>query len=186
MFSNINPTWTIFLDRDGVINHEKKEDYIRNSNEFVMYDEVPEAIKILSAIFSTIVIVTNQKGVGRGLMTVADLEGIHNYMTKTIVDNGGRIDKIYYCTDIDNNSPNRKPQHGMALKAQQDFPHIDFTKSLMVGNKMSDMQFGRNAGMHTVFLATTNPETAFPDAAIDFRFDNLLAFANAVQQAMLS
>ena len=58
------------------------------------------------------------------------------------------------------------------------FPQIDFTKSIMVGNKITDMQFGRNAGMSTVFVATTNPDTAFPNPLIDARFENLNSFAN--------
>ena len=68
----------------------------------------------------------------------------------------------------------------MAYQAQEAFPDIDFSKSIMVGNRLSDMGFARNAGMFSVFLATTHPETAFPDETIDYRFDNLLAFANAL------
>ncbi|HNJ58743.1 MAG TPA: HAD hydrolase-like protein, partial [Chitinophagaceae bacterium] len=60
---------------------------------------------------------------------------------------------------------------------------MDFTKSIMVGNKLSDMQFGKNAGMHTVFVATTHPQTPYPHATIDARFKNLLEFALAIQHA---
>jgi histidinol phosphatase-like enzyme len=67
----------------------------------------------------------------------------------------------------------------MAFQAKTQFPAIQFEESIMVGNRTSDMLFGRNAGMHTVFLATTHPETPFPDESIDYRFDNLLAFANS-------
>jgi histidinol phosphatase-like enzyme len=68
----------------------------------------------------------------------------------------------------------------MAFQAKALFPQIDFSKSIMVGNRMSDMEFGRNAGLHTVFLATTHPETTFPDERIDYRFNNLLAFTEAL------
>lgn len=176
-FNNIDKSWTLFLDRDGVINHEKKADYILNWKEFKFYDGVTEALQILNNVFGTIVMVTNQKGVGKQLMTVDDLNDIHNNMLATIVAANGRVDKIYYCSDLEDSSPNRKPNHGMALQAKADFNHIDFSKSIMVGNKLSDMNFGRNAGMPTVFLATTNPETPFPHPSIDARFDNLLLFA---------
>ena len=177
--NEIDKSWTLFIDRDGVINHEKKEDYILNIEEFQFYDGVLEAMSLLNNKFGRIVMVTNQKGVGRGLMTLEDLQGIHTYMMENIVANGGRVDKIYFCSDTDNLSINRKPQHGMALQAKNDFPEIDFSKSVMVGNKLSDMKFGRNAGIKTVFVATTNPES-FPHETIDIRFDNLLHFAKTI------
>jgi histidinol phosphatase-like enzyme len=91
------------------------------------------------------------------------------------------MDHIFYCTDLENDSINRKPQPGMALQAKDQFPSINFTKSIMVGNRTSDMEFGRNAGLHTVFLATTHPETVYPNPLIDYRFNHLLEFANAIQ-----
>ena len=176
----IDQNFTLFIDRDGVINHEKKEDYILNWNEFKFYDGVKEAMKILSEKFGTIIMVTNQKGVGKKLMTVNDLNNIHTNMLAEINKTGGRIDHIYFCSDLEETSPNRKPNAGMAFMAKKDFPEINFSKSLMIGNKLSDMNFGRNAGMVTVFLATTNPEVEFPHTSIDFRFNNLLSFAKAL------
>ena len=113
-------------------------------------------------------------------MTEADLIHIHQNMVIEINKVGGRIDHIFYCTDFDNESYNRKPQPGMAFQAKEQIPTIDFAKSIMVGNTTSDMEFGRNAGLHTVFLATTHPETAFPDPSIDYRFNHLLEFAEAL------
>ena len=176
--NEIDKTWTLFIDRDGVVNHEKKADYIRNWEEFKFYDGVLEALEILNKKFGVIVMVTNQKGVGKGLMTVDDLSFIHHNMLDKIQTNNGRVDKIYFCSDLAEESVNRKPNPGMAFQAKNDFPSIDFSKSLMVGNKLSDMGFGRNAGINTIFVATTNPETAFPHEAIDFRFENLLDFAS--------
>jgi histidinol phosphatase-like enzyme len=68
----------------------------------------------------------------------------------------------------------------MAIKAKEDFPEIDFSKSIMVGNKPSDMRFGRAAGMFTIFVTTTNPDQPFPHPDIDLRFDSLAAFAHAL------
>ena len=177
----IDNSWTLFLDRDGVINFERNNDYVKAWEEFKFYDESLKALSLLAQKFSTIVIATNQKGVGKGIMTEAALTTIHQNMVVDINKVGGRIDHIFYCTDIDNDSLNRKPQPGMALQAKEKFPIIDFTKTIMVGNRTSDMEFGRNAGLHTVFLATTHPETAFPNPLIDYRFNHLLEFANAIQ-----
>jgi len=178
--TTIDNSWTLFLDRDGVINFERNNDYVKAWEEFKFYDESIKALPLLAAKFSTIVITTNQKGVGKGIMTEESLQTIHHHMVNEIVKLGGRIDHIFYCTDLDNESINRKPQPGMALQAKEKFPSIDFTKSIMVGNRTSDMEFGRNVGMHTVFLATTHPETAYPNDLIDYRFNHLLEFAAAI------
>lgn len=179
LLNDINPTWTLFLDRDGVLNFEKNEDYIRNWTEFEFYPDTLKAIPLLNQCFATLVVVTNQKGIGKGLMTANDLTNIHTPMLQAIEAAGGFINKIYYCPDLADDSPNRKPQPGMAFQAQADFPSINFSKSIMVGNRMSDMKFGRNASMHTVFLATTHPETPFPNEYIDLRFNSLFEFALA-------
>ena len=182
MLSDIHITedWTLFLDRDGVINHEKKEDYIRNWSEFNFYEESLTALPLLAQKFKRIIITTNQKGIGKGWMSDEDLALIHQNMTNQIIELGGRIDAIFYCSDLDNLSFNRKPQPGMAFQAKAQYPLIDFAKSIMVGNRISDMEFGRNAGMHTVYLATTHPEAPFPDTKIDYRYDNLFQFAQAL------
>lgn len=177
---SINNNWTLFLDRDGVINFERNNDYVRSWDEFTFYKESMAALPLLAQKFKTIVITTNQKGVGRGMMTVEALTNIHTNMVNEIVSVGGRIDHIFYCTDLDNNSINRKPQPGMAFQAKDKFPTIDFNQTIMVGNRTSDMEFGRNAGLHTVFLATTHPETTFPNPLIDYRYNNLLEFAQAL------
>lgn len=179
---NLDSSWTLFIDRDGVINHEKQEDYILNWNEFRFYDGTLEAMKRLSAIFPTIILVTNQRGVGKGLMTQEDLDSIHSNMLSAIKENSGKIDQVYYCTSLDNDCFERKPNPGMAHLAQKDFPHIDFSKSIMIGNKLSDMNFGRNAGMFTIYVDTTNPEVPSPHPAIDERFDNLLLAAIALEK----
>jgi D-glycero-alpha-D-manno-heptose 1-phosphate guanylyltransferase len=177
---NIHRDWTLFLDRDGVINYEKENDYILNWSEFEFYPGVTEAIGMLSEKFATIIVISNQRGVGRGLMNEKDLLDIQHRMRSTIEKDGGRIDKIYYCTATDPHHFYRKPNPGMALQAAKDFPSIDLSKTIMVGNKLSDMQFGRNAGTYTVYLKTTHPEQALPHADIDLVFDSLIDFAKAL------
>jgi len=179
-FTKIDKSWTLFLDRDGVINVEKKGTYVLKVNGFVFYDGVQTAMQKLSEIFGLIFIATNQRGVSRGSMTLEDLHDIHAYMTEELHKSSGRIDKIYFCADLHDESPNRKPNPGMALQAKKDFPQIDFSKSIMVGNTLSDMQFARNAGMHAIFIASTEPEISFPHALIDARFNSLAEFVNAL------
>lgn len=177
----IDSSWTLFLDRDGVINHEKEDSYIFHYDEFAFYDDSLKALQIFARIFPLIVIVTNQRGVGKGLMTEADLRAIHLAMKGEIVAAGGRIDSIYFADSLSNDHPDRKPNPGMAYAAKKDHPEIDFSRSLMVGNNLSDMEFGRNAGMFTVFLQTTSPDQPLPHPAIDWAFPSLYDFAKALQ-----
>ena len=177
---SLTAEWTLFLDRDGVINEEKLGEYILHWEYFIFSKGVLEVFKKLSDTFGHIIIVTNQKGVGKGLMTQEALDSIHYEMQREVEIVGGRIDKIYFCTDLDDESPMRKPNPGMAFQARLDFPEVDFSKAIMIGNKLSDMRFGRGAGMYTTFLATTNPEIPFPHPDIDLRYDSLLHFANAL------
>jgi D-glycero-alpha-D-manno-heptose 1-phosphate guanylyltransferase len=177
---NIDKSWTLFLDRDGVVNYEKQDDYIRNRDEFRFYEGVKEAMKILAEKFGKIFIVSNQRGVGKQLMTENDLADIHKYLKAEIESAGGRIDGIYYCTAVDAKDPDRKPNPGMIYQAKLDFPEIDLSRSFMIGNKPSDMLLGKNAGVYTVYLDTTHPETPFPHPDIDTRFNSLAAFAKAL------
>ena len=173
LLKNIDKSWTLFLDRDGVINHEKKLDYIVQRGEFIFYDGVKDAVKIFNELFRNIIIVTNQRGIGKKMMTDEDLYDIHNFMMDEITLSGGRIDRIYYCSSLENDCYDRKPNPGMAYQAQKDFPNIDFSKSLIIGNNLSDMEFGRNAGMVTLFVATTNPAIVLPHPLIDYSFKDL-------------
>jgi histidinol-phosphate phosphatase family protein len=94
---SINKEWTLFLDRDGVINDEKYMAYVNTLEEFIFYPGVKEAIKIFSEKFGLIFIMTNQRGVARGLTKLEDLSLIHSNMLDEIKAEGGRIDKIYFC-----------------------------------------------------------------------------------------
>ncbi|MBK6826526.1 MAG: HAD-IIIA family hydrolase [Chitinophagaceae bacterium] len=176
----IDKNWSLFLDRDGVINEDKPGSYIFNAAEFVFMEGAPALFKKLTDIFGHILVVTNQRGVGKGLMTVADLEDIHAIMIAGIQGAGGKVDAIYYAPSLDNKDPFRKPNPGMAFKARRDFSGIDLHRAIMVGNKMSDMGFGRNAGMYTVYIASTNPEAPFPHPDVDLRYKSLLEFANSL------
>src|SRR5690606_3489455 len=122
---------------------------------FYFLEGVIDAVYELSRIFGRIVVVTNQQGVGKGKMSEQDLQLIHKNMLLEIQHSGGRLDSIYAATTLAEKDEYglRKPKIGMALQAQHDFPEIDFAKSIIVGDSISDMQFGRNAGMFTVLVS---------------------------------
>ena len=170
---NIDKSWTLFLDRDGVINKKLDNDYVKHWMEFEFVDEVLPNFKKLNDVFGIVVVVTNQQGIGKGIYTKEDLENIHKNMMYELKYFKGIIDKAYYSPHLaSENNPLRKPNTGMALEAKKDFPAIDFSKSIIVGDSMSDMEFGRKAGMKTAYI---HPEKA-SDAKIDFQFSSLVDF----------
>jgi D-glycero-D-manno-heptose 1,7-bisphosphate phosphatase len=178
---NIDASWTLFLDRDGVINDEKHLDYIHVWEDFKFYEGVKEALMIFTAKFGKIFIVTNQRGVAKGLTKLEDLRLIHENMVKEFEEAGGRIDKVYYSIDFDDESPNRKPNPGMGLQAKIDFPEVDFSKSIMVGNTLSDMKFGRNLNVAAnIFLPTTRKDVDLNSPDIDLVFNDLISVARAL------
>lgn len=149
----IDPSWTLFLDRDGTINRRLIDDYVKNINEFEFLPNATEGIFELSSKFETIVIVTNQQCIGKEIISHEELSVVHEHMMQGIKNAHGRIDQIYYCPELAVFDPLcRKPNPGMALQAKEEFSNIEFDKSLMVGDTLSDMQFGKRLGMTTVLI----------------------------------
>ncbi len=149
----IDPSWTLFLDRDGVINRRLKNDYVKSWAEFSFLKGVLEAMPFFAEHFQKIIVVTNQQGIGKGLMDQSRLDEIHKAMQEAVVEVGGRIDLILSCPDLSSKSPNcRKPDPAMANQAKEQFPEIDFKRSIMVGDSITDIQFGENLGMKTVWV----------------------------------
>ncbi|MFO8129700.1 MAG: HAD-IIIA family hydrolase [Bacteroidales bacterium] len=171
----IDRQWSLFLDRDGVINRKLENDYVKSIDEFEFTAGALQAMRILSEIFGHIFIVTNQQGIHKGIMSVKELDMIHRYMQKKIIDGGGRITKIYHSPYLEEEKhPTRKPSTGMGEQALQDYPGVDFKKSLMVGDSMSDMEFGKNLEMFTVGIGEKD---LVQDPAVDFAFGSLYDFA---------
>ncbi len=176
---NIDSSWTLFLDRDGVINKKLENDYVKAIEEFKWIENVKEALKILRKKFGKIIIVTNQQGIGKGLMTEEDLNKIHQHLLDTLKKENVLIDKIYYAPQLESmKSIMRKPNIGMALKAQEDFPEINFSKSIMIGDSLSDLQFAHNAGMYAVYLKNKDES----HISYDFQFLNLYDFAKCLDE----
>ncbi len=173
----IDESWALFLDRDGVINHQKADDYIRNWDEFMFLPGVLESFPFLNTVFGRIIIVTNQQGIGKGLMSSDSLNQIHDRMIEAVSKSGGRIDKIYFSPHLSKSRHfDRKPSIGMALKARKELG-VNLKKSIMVGDSLSDMIFGRNAGMKTVLIKNDPAMAGKFHKLIDFYFESLELFA---------
>lgn len=141
---------TVFLDRDGLINRQAPpHQYITKWEEFEFLPGVPEAIHKLNKAGYLVLIVTNQRGIARGMMTVEAVEMIHRQMCKTLHKNGAHIDGIYFCPHNEGECHCRKPDIGLFLQAERDF-QIDKKKSWMVGDSESDVQAGQNYGVKTI------------------------------------
>ncbi len=177
----IDTGWALFLDRDGVLNKRIVDGYVTQWEEFIWLPGVLDALKIFSEIVGTIVVVSNQQGVGKGIMTNEAVMKIHSNLMNDVKKNGGRIDAIYYSPhQSKENSFLRKPNVGMGLKARKEFPFIHFRKSVMAGDSLSDMLFGRRLGMKTVFLSDNKSELHKGHKIIDFTFPNLLTFSKTL------
>ena len=170
--------WSLFLDRDGVINQRIIDGYVTRTEDFILIDGVLEAIKTFSQTFSHIFIVTNQQGIGKGLMTEDDLSLIHNNFIKDVENHDGHIDRIYHCPKLKTEYTfDRKPRIGMALRARKEFPDINLKRSIMVGDSLTDMQFGRNAGMTTVLVGEDHKIAILNPKMVDYYFPTLYDFS---------
>lgn len=144
----------LILDRDGVINHIKPNGYVLSPSEFEFRRDFLDVVKELSDAFQYVFVVSNQKGVGKGLMTEEELELVHRNMIKDISNCGGRIDKIYVSTSADNNAADSKPNIGLAEKIKEDYPAVDFKKTVVVGDSVSDYLFADNLTCKFVYART--------------------------------
>ena len=184
----IDNSWTLFLDRDGVINEDHVGWYTLSIEDFTLCDGAKEAMVQFAGQFGRIVICTNQRCIGRGLLTEEGLSEIHDYLMSLIGPEGGRIDHFYYAKELSDADPLRKPNAGMAVQAQKDYPDIDLSKSIMVGNNPSDMEFAINAGIaYKVFLHTTIEQRPLKDGKplSDLHFPSLKAFADSIAEGQL-
>ena len=147
---------TLFLDRDGVINRWLPGDYVRSWEQFAFLPGILECLRAWARKFKHILIVSNQRGVGKGKMTQTELDAVHERMLAEIRQAGGRIDGIYVCTAVEETDPRRKPNTGLFEEACRDFPDITPDRSLMLGDSHYDRDFARNCGMDFVMMETAD------------------------------
>jgi len=141
----------IFLDRDGVINQERK-DYVKNLEEFKIFENVADAISLLKKENFLIVIITNQSAINRKLLSIKNLENIHKFLKKYLKKNNTSIDAIYYCPHTpEEDCSCRKPKPGLLLKASLDLD-IDLKNSWMIGDSKTDIEAAKAAGCNSILL----------------------------------
>lgn len=151
--AHVDDSWTLFLDRDGVINERIMGAYVLHFEDFHFKSGVLENAKALFGKFGRVVVVTNQQCVAKKLLSQSDLEVIHQRMCQSFEENGAKIDKVYAALEEKGTAPfMRKPNTLMADLAKLDFPLIDFSKSIMVGDTDGDLLFGKALGMKTVLI----------------------------------
>ncbi len=167
----IDKTWTLFLDRDGVINTLQHNDYVKTWENFEWIPGVKPSLAYLASLFKHIIVITNQQGVGKQLMTEDDLLHIHTNMVNEITKAGGRIDHVFAATSLLANDVEqmRKPGTKMLELAKEKFPTINFAKSVVIGDSESDMIMGQKMGTWTVLCNNKNE-----DIQADFRINSLM------------
>lgn len=141
----------IFLDRDGVINLERK-DYVKSIKEFQINEDVPKAIAVLKEKGFLVIVITNQSAINRKLLTIEILDEIHNHLQKNLRDHNTSIDYFYFCPHRpDEKCECRKPNPGMLLKAAQEH-NIEMNQSFMIGDSLTDIQAAEKAGCKGMLL----------------------------------
>jgi D-glycero-D-manno-heptose 1,7-bisphosphate phosphatase len=169
---------TVFLDRDGVLNEKMPEGrYVASRADFHLLPGVIEAIGRLNRAGIRVVIVSNQRGIALGLYTASDVNNLHIALQELFAVHGAHVDGFYFCPHDKGQCNCRKPLPGLFEQAVAEFPEITATTSAMIGDSLSDIEFGRRLGMLTVFIEG-NPERRKPgtEAALelaDLRFPSL-------------
>ena len=178
VFDEQKVTRAVFLDRDGVINRKLPEDrYVCNHEEFELIPGVRAALSIFSRLGYLLVVVTNQRGIARGLMDENALDNVHDYMKLMLSEKDVSLDGLYYCPhDRDEGCQCRKPRPGMILQAARDL-NIDLGSSFMIGDSDSDVEAAINAGVRAVRIAPEQDPRAF------LTFPALLDFAQYLENS---
>jgi D-glycero-D-manno-heptose 1,7-bisphosphate phosphatase len=137
----------VFLDRDGVVNMKPPPgDYVRHWNEFRLVPTIAGWIRLFNVLEFPVIVVTNQRGIARGLMRREDVEAIHANMVAELAALGARIDDIFYCPHEHDECECRKPKTGMVEQARERWD-IDLAGSLMIGDSDKDAELAARCGM---------------------------------------
>ena len=182
----------VFLDRDGVINEDGN--YVHTIDDFHFINNAIEALKLMKEKGYALVIITNQSGIARGMYTEEDFLQLTEWMDWSLMDRGVKLDGVYYCphhpvhgvgkykVDCDC----RKPKTGLFMEAAKDC-NIDLKGSYMVGDRKSDIEAGKNAGLAKSFLVKTGkPVTAEALSLADGVYTDLMAVAQALPNALVT
>jgi D-glycero-D-manno-heptose 1,7-bisphosphate phosphatase len=181
---------TVFLDRDGVLNRKAPEgEYVARWEDFHVLDGVVEALARLNRAGLRAIVVTNQRGIALGRYTLAEVEAMHAQFEQLLAAGGARMDAFYVCPHDRGECNCRKPLPGLFEQAAAWFPGISAATSVMIGDSLVDVAFGRGLGMRTILVEGAKEngaeENRAPDAAqagalADLRCSSLLEAVGAV------
>jgi D-glycero-D-manno-heptose 1,7-bisphosphate phosphatase len=142
----------IFIDRDGVINCRRADDYVLDWSQFVFVQGIRAALRELASLSLPMILISNQSAVGRGLLQPSGLEDISDRMWKTLQEDGTFLSAAYFCLHRpDENCLCRKPQPGLLCRAADDFA-IDLRRSVFIGDSDTDVKAAHAAGCHPVLF----------------------------------
>lgn len=168
---------TAFIDRDGTINRDRAGAYITRPSQLKIYAGAPAALKLIAAKGYRIVVITNQSGVARGYMTLSGSVEINLKLVRDLRLQGARVDAIYYCPHgPGENCACRKPAAGLIREAVKDSP-ADMARSFVAGDKGSDLQLAKKAGLKGYLVLTGQGKSSAPEAPAH---KDLLALARAL------
>jgi D-glycero-D-manno-heptose 1,7-bisphosphate phosphatase len=146
-------TW-VFLDRDGTVNLKPtRGEYVTRPDELALLPGVAATIRRLNEAGIGVAIVTNQRGVALGRMTIDDVDAVHARLAALLEADGARVDAIYTCSHEVGACDCRKPRPGLLLRAQQELHGVDFARAAVVGDSAADVEAGRRVGARTVLIS---------------------------------
>ncbi len=178
VFSKIDLSWTLFLDKDNLIKKRQNGDSVNNLGELELMPSAIKAVADLSKIFGRIVIVISQQGTGQKPMETNGLDPIHEHLLQQVKNNGGQTEAIYKAPQLLLEKPiTRMPKIGRALQAKADNKEIELSKSIMIGNSLRDIEHAEQAGMIAVLIGEGVPREQYK-----YSIDSLLAFAELLRR----
>lgn len=167
-------TKAVFLDRDGVINKKARaHDYIKTVAEFELLPGAAKGIQILNNAGFLVIVVTNQRGVARGMLSLDDLNDVHQSMHDALALHGAAIDAIYVCPHEEGECDCRKPKPGLVLKAMTEYA-VESSESWMIGDSETDVKAGKAAGLNTILVGSA------AETCADYSCKNLLEASNFI------
>ncbi len=168
----------VFLDRDGVLNPHIPGGYLQSADDLVILPGVARAVRRLNDAGLPVIIISNQQGVGKGLMTLADLMMIERRMEEALAREAGAfLTRCYYSTELKSaNSPRRKPEPGMLWEAAAEFG-LTLARTIFAGDSPTDIQAGHAAGVGKTILLLSGGTESYAEGdmtpAPDFVFADL-------------
>lgn len=154
------PRPCVFFDRDGIVNRSPGPGYVNHLNDFHILPGFADCVRAAAAKGYAAVVVTNQRGVARGLTPPEQLDAMHARLREELAAQGLALTDILVCSADDNAHPDRKPNPGM-LHTAAERHHLDLARSWMIGDRETDIETGRNAGVAvTVRVGPEAPDSA--------------------------